>query len=107
MMRCNTIILSNGHVYQLIKTVGADKIEMPFGVKTVILLHILILLSFMLSPLSFALCLQLSTIVLRDLVRILTLIFSFGLGTVSNKVARTSTVEAMVCVARTSGRVVM
>jgi len=35
-MRCNAIILSNGHVYQLIKTVGADKIKMPskLGVKT-------------------------------------------------------------------------
>ena len=36
MMRCNTIVLSDGHVYQLIETVGANKIKMPFelGVKT-------------------------------------------------------------------------
>ena len=32
----NAIVLSNGHVYQLIKIVGADKIKMPskLGVKT-------------------------------------------------------------------------
>ena len=67
----------------------------------------LILLSFVLLPLSFVLCLPLSTIVLRDLARTLTLILSFGLGTVSNKVARTSTVNAAVCVARTFGLVVI
>jgi len=60
-----------------------------------------------LLPLSFVLYLPLSTIVLRDLARTLTLILSFGLGTVSNKVARTSTVDAAVCVARASGLVVI
>ena len=35
-MRCNAIILSDGHIYQLIKTVGADKVEtlLELGVKT-------------------------------------------------------------------------
>jgi hypothetical protein len=35
-MRFNTIVLSGCHVYQLIETVGANKIKMPFelGVKT-------------------------------------------------------------------------
>jgi hypothetical protein len=35
-MRCNAIILSNGLIHQLIKTVGADKVEtlLELGVKT-------------------------------------------------------------------------
>ena len=35
-MRYNTIVLSDGHIHQLIKTVGADKIEtlLELGVKT-------------------------------------------------------------------------
>ena len=35
-MHCNAIVLSNGHIHQLIKTVGADKIEtlLELGVKT-------------------------------------------------------------------------
>ena len=35
-MRCNAIILSDGHIYQLIKTVGANKIKTFFelGIKT-------------------------------------------------------------------------
>ena len=38
MMCCNTIVLSDGHVYQLIETVGAKKIKMRFelGVKTTV-----------------------------------------------------------------------
>ena len=36
MMRCNAIVLSNGHIHQLIKTIGADKVKMllELGVKT-------------------------------------------------------------------------
>ena len=36
MIRCNTIVLSDCHVYQLIEIVGANKIKMSFelGVKT-------------------------------------------------------------------------
>ena len=36
MMRCDAIVLSDGHIHQLIKTVGADKIEtlLELGVKT-------------------------------------------------------------------------
>ena len=67
----------------------------------------LILLSFVLLPLSFVLYLPLSTIVLRDLARTLTLILSFGLRIVSNEMTRTSTVDAAVCVTRTSGLVVI
>jgi hypothetical protein len=35
-MHCNAIILSDGHIHQLIKTVGADKVEtlLELGVKT-------------------------------------------------------------------------
>ena len=35
-MHCNVIVLSDGHIHQLIKTVGADKVEMllELGVKT-------------------------------------------------------------------------
>ena len=35
-MRCNAFVLSDGHIHQLIKTVGANKIEMllELGVKT-------------------------------------------------------------------------
>ena len=35
-MHCNAIVLSDGHIHQLIKTVGADKIEtlLELGVKT-------------------------------------------------------------------------
>ena len=35
-MRCDAIVLSDGHIHQLIKTVGADKIEtlLELGVKT-------------------------------------------------------------------------
>ena len=36
MMRCNAIFLSNGHIHQLIKTVGANKVKtlLELGVKT-------------------------------------------------------------------------
>ena len=35
-MHCNAIVLTDGHIHQLIKTVGANKIEMllELGVKT-------------------------------------------------------------------------
>ena len=35
-MRCNAIVLSNGHIYQLIKTIRTDKVEtlLELGVKT-------------------------------------------------------------------------
>jgi hypothetical protein len=35
-MRCNAIVLSDGHIYQLIKTVGANQIKTLFelGIKT-------------------------------------------------------------------------
>jgi len=35
-MRCSAIVLSDGLIYQLIKTVGADKVEMllELGIKT-------------------------------------------------------------------------
>ena len=35
-MRCNAIVLSNGHIYQLIITIGADKVEtlLELGVET-------------------------------------------------------------------------
>jgi hypothetical protein len=35
-MRCNVIVLSDGLIHQLIKTVGADKVEtlLELGVKT-------------------------------------------------------------------------
>ena len=35
-MRCNAIVLSNGHIHQLIKTVGADNIKtlLELGIKT-------------------------------------------------------------------------
>ena len=35
-MRCNATVLSDGHIYQLIKTVGANKVKMllELGVKT-------------------------------------------------------------------------
>ena len=35
-MRCNAFVLSDGHIHQLIKTVGADKVEtlLELGVKT-------------------------------------------------------------------------
>ena len=38
MMRCNVVVLSDGHIHQLIKTVGADKVEMllELGVKTTV-----------------------------------------------------------------------
>ena len=71
------------------------------------LLLAFILLSFMLLPLSSMLYLLLSTIVPRNLDRILTLILSFGPGIASKEVARTYTVEAAVCVTRTSGLVVI
>ena len=61
----------------------------------------------MLLPLSSTLYLLLSTIVPRNLDRTLTLNLSFGLGIVSKEVARTSTVDAAVCVARASGLVVI
>ena len=70
------------------------------------MLLVFILLSFVLLPLSSTLYLLLSTIVPRNLDRTLTLNLSFGLGTVSKEVTRTSTVEAAVCVTRTSGLVV-
>ena len=37
-MRYNTIVLSDGHIHQLIKTVGVDKIEtlLELGVKTTV-----------------------------------------------------------------------
>ena len=36
MMHCNAIVLSDGHIYQLIEAVGMDKIEtlLELGVKT-------------------------------------------------------------------------
>ena len=71
------------------------------------MLFALILLSFVLLPLSFALYLLLSTIILGDWARTLTLILSFGLRIVSNEMTRTSTVDAAVCVTRTSGLVVI
>ena len=71
------------------------------------LLLAFILLSFMLLPLSSMLYLLLSTIVPRNLDRTLTLNLSFGPGTVLKEVTRTSTVEAVVCVTRTSGLVVI
>ena len=61
----------------------------------------------MLLPSSSMLYLPLSTIVPRNLDRTLTLSLSFGIGTVSKEVARTYTVEAAVCVTRTSGLVVI
>jgi len=35
-MRCNAIVLSDGHIHQLIKTVGANKVKtfLELGVKT-------------------------------------------------------------------------
>jgi hypothetical protein len=35
-MRCNAIVLSDGHIYQLIKTVGANKIKtfLKLSIKT-------------------------------------------------------------------------
>ena len=35
-MRCNAIVLSDGHIYQLIKTVGANKVKtlLELGIKT-------------------------------------------------------------------------
>ena len=35
-MRCNAIVLCDGHIHQLIKTISADKVEMllELGVKT-------------------------------------------------------------------------
>ena len=35
-MRCNVVVLSNGHIYQLIITIGADKVErlLELGVET-------------------------------------------------------------------------
>ena len=35
-MRCNAIVLSNGHIHQLIKIVGANKVKtlLELGVKT-------------------------------------------------------------------------
>jgi hypothetical protein len=35
-MHCNAIVLSDGHIYQLIKTIGVDKVEtlLELGVKT-------------------------------------------------------------------------
>ena len=35
-MRCNAIILSDGHIHQIIKTVGANKVKtlLELGVKT-------------------------------------------------------------------------
>jgi len=57
--------------------------------------------------LSSMLYLLLFTIVPRNLDRILTLILSFGPGIASKEVARTYTVEAAVCVTRTSGLVVI
>ena len=35
-MRCNAIILSDGHIYQLIKTIGTNKVKtlLELGVKT-------------------------------------------------------------------------
>ena len=61
----------------------------------------------MLLPSSSMLYLPLSTIVPRNLDRTLTLNFSFGPGTVSKEVARTSIVDAAVCVTRTSVLVVI
>ena len=38
MMRCNAIVLSDSHIYQLIKTIGADKVEtlLELGFKTTV-----------------------------------------------------------------------
>jgi hypothetical protein len=35
-MHCNAIVLSNGHIHQLIKTVGANKVKtlLELGIKT-------------------------------------------------------------------------
>jgi len=35
-MRCNTIVLSDGHIHQLIKTIGVNKVKtfLELGVKT-------------------------------------------------------------------------
>ena len=35
-MRCNAIVLGDGHIYQLIKTVGANKVKtlLELGIKT-------------------------------------------------------------------------
>ena len=35
-MRCNAVVLSDGHIYQLIKTIGANKIKtfLELGIKT-------------------------------------------------------------------------
>ena len=35
-MRCNAIVMSNGHIHQLIKTVGADNIKtlLELGINT-------------------------------------------------------------------------
>ena len=35
-MHCNAIVLSDGHIYQLVKTVGANKVKtfLELGVKT-------------------------------------------------------------------------
>ena len=35
-MRCNAIVLSDGHIHQLIKTIGANKVKtfLELGVKT-------------------------------------------------------------------------
>ena len=35
-MHCNAVILSDGHIYQLIKTIGAYKVEtlLELGIKT-------------------------------------------------------------------------
>ena len=37
-MHCNAIVLTDGHIHQLIKTVGANKIEMllELGAKTTV-----------------------------------------------------------------------
>ena len=37
-MRCNAVILSDGHIYQLIVTIGANKIEtlLEPGIKTTV-----------------------------------------------------------------------
>ena len=35
-MRCNAVVLSDGHIYQLIVTIGANKVEtlLELGIKT-------------------------------------------------------------------------
>ena len=35
-MRCNAVVLSDGHIYQLIKTIGTNKVEtlLELGVET-------------------------------------------------------------------------